>query len=85
MPDALRIPLRAAVAVSAAATPHPLPVPGREQGVVVEDDIVDVVRAFAGLDDMHVDVLRIVARGVGARTDRIEAVVAFRVGTRPTT
>lgn len=55
----------------------------RHQRIVVKFDVVQVVRGLAGLDDMHVDVLRHLAPGIEAGTNRIEAVATGIVAASP--
>ena len=54
-----------------------------EQLVIGEYDVVDVIRAAPGLDDVHVDVLRLGARGITAGTYGLECVSAIPIGADP--
>src|SRR5688572_9287451 len=73
--------LREHEAIAAAAVVAPL----GEDRVVEELEIVDVIRADTGLDDVHVHVLGHLTAGIRAGTNGVEAIAAFCVGARPAT
>ena len=55
-----------------------------EARIVVKQELVEIVRTAADLDDVHVNVLRRVAVGIPTGPNRVELKAARGIGSRPT-